>query len=71
MKQASIPLYIRFGEIPTDEISEVHRGDSVIREEGGVSVWRAVESNGLYYPILPENPNKNAISGLFCFIIGK
>lgn len=33
MKQASIPLYIRFGEIPTDEISEVHRGDSVIREE--------------------------------------
>ena len=28
MKQASIPLYIRFGEIPTDEISEVHRGDS-------------------------------------------
>ena len=69
MKQASIPLYIRFGEIPTDEISEVHRGDSVIREEGGVSAWRAVESNGLYYPILPENPNKN--SGLFCFIIGK
>lgn len=69
MKQASIPLYIRFGEIPTDEISEVHRGDSVIREEGGVSVWRAVESNGLYYPILPENPNKNAIADHFVLLL--
>ena len=49
MKQASIPLYIRFGEIPNDESSKVHRGDTIIRKEGGVSVWRAVESDGMYW----------------------
>ena len=41
----------------------------LIREEGGVSVWRAVESNGLYYPILPENPNKNAIADYFVLLL--
>ena len=61
MKQASIPLYIRFGEIPTDEISEVHRGDSVIREEGGVSVWRAVESNGLFIEGADREPLLNNV----------
>lgn len=65
MKQATIPLYIRFGEIPSDGKSKVHRGDEIVREEAGVSVWRAVECCGRYYPILPEEPNENTISDYF------
>ena len=48
MKQASIPLYIRFGEIPNDESSKVHRGDAIIRKEGCVSGCRSVGSDGIY-----------------------
>ena len=33
MKQASIPLYIRFGEIPPDGKSKVYRGYEVNRGE--------------------------------------
>ena len=65
MKQAVVPLYIRFGEIPKDEKSKVYRSDSIVREEAGVSVWRAIENCGCYYPILPEEPNENTISDYF------
>ena len=58
-------LYIRFGDIPKDFQSKVHRNDSIVRNEGGVSVWNAIESDGYYYPILPENPNDNAIIDYF------
>ena len=69
MKQATMPLYIRFGEIPSDGKSKVHRGDEIVREEAGVSVWRAVENCGCYYPILPEEPNKNTISDYFHMLL--
>ena len=69
MKQASIPLYIRFGEIPSDGKSKVHRGDEIVREEVGVSVWRAIENCGYYYPILPEEPNENTISDYFYMLL--
>ena len=69
MKQAIIPLYIRFGEIPSDGKSKVHRGDEIVREEAGVSVWRAVENCGCYYPILPEEPNENTISDYFHMLL--
>lgn len=69
MKQASIPLYIRFGEIPTDGKSKVHRSDQIVREEAGVSVWRAIEDCGCYYPILPEEPNENTISDYFHMLL--
>lgn len=55
MKQAKIPLYIRFGEIPDGGISYVHLGDYKARPEGGLSVWKAVEANGRYYPDPPED----------------
>lgn len=69
MKQASIPLYIRFGDIPKDENSAVHFSDAIIRNEGGVSVWKAVEANGQYYPILPEDANESAISDLYGMLL--
>lgn len=65
MIQAQMPLYIRFGEIPKDFQSSVHIGDSIVRKEGGVSVWRAIESNGYYFPILPENANEQGIFDYF------
>ena len=65
MKQASVPLYIRFGEVPSDGKSKVYKSDSIVREEAGVSVWRAVENCGRYYPILPEEPNENTEESRF------
>ena len=62
-------LYIRFGEIPPDGKSKVYKGDEIVREEAGVSVWKAVESCGQYYPILPEEPNKNTISDYFDMLL--
>lgn len=65
MKQATVPLYIRFGEIPPDGMSCVHLGDYLARPEGGLSVWPAVEANGRYYPILPEDVNESGVADYF------
>ena len=62
--------YIRFGDIPKDEISKVHRGDAVIGDEKGVSVWDSAIANDVYFPILPQNPNENAVQDYFGFIWG-
>lgn len=61
---ATVPVYIRFGDIPEDFQSKVHNG-CVIRNEGGVSVWDCVESCRCYYPVLPKNPNNCAINDYF------
>lgn len=64
-----MPLYIRFGEIPHNQQSVVHRGDCCYRSEGGVSVWKAVASNGQYYPMLPKHPNKNTLGDYFDMLL--
>lgn len=64
-RQATIPVYIRFGELPKDENSAVHASDAIIRNEGGVSVWRAIEDQGKYWPLMPDNPNDNTIADYF------
>lgn len=69
MKQTTIPIYIRFGEIPRDGQSKVHRSDDVLRQEGGVSVWRAVEDQGKYWPLMPEEPNDNTIADYFSMLL--
>lgn len=69
MKQATIPLYIRFGEIPESKTSKVYRGDAGVRDEGGLSVWRAVKANGVYYPLLLDEPNESAISDFYYFLL--
>lgn len=68
-KQASLPLYIRFGKLPKDENSAVHRSDDIIRNEGGVSVWRAVEDQGKYWPLLPDDYNDNTIADYFHMLV--
>lgn len=67
--QATIPLYIRFGEIPKDGKSKVYRSGEIVREEAGISVWRAIEESGCYYPLLPKDPNENAIADYFNLLL--
>jgi hypothetical protein len=69
MKTVAIPLYIRFGEIPPNEKSKAYRGDQILREEAGVSVWRAIKANGAYYPVMPDEPNESTIADYFNFIM--
>ena len=69
MKQAKMPLYSRLGEIPDGGISYVHLGDYKARPEGGLSVWKAVEANGRYYPVLPEDANEAAIADYFDMLL--
>ncbi len=70
MEKAKLPLYIRFGEIPENKLSKVHRGDQVVRTEGGLSVWDAISDGmGNYYPILPEDANDDAVADYFRFLL--
>ena len=69
-KQASLPLYIRFGEIPKDGKSKVHRGDQVVREEAGVSVWRAIEDCGYFHFLLHSDSKVFLVTGTEMFIEG-
>lgn len=46
--------YIRIGEIPSDEKSKIHRGDAVIGEEDGVSVYNCIKLNDTYHIVMPS-----------------
>lgn len=50
--------YIRFDEIPPDEKSKIYRGDAIIGEEQGVSVYDTVFYDGEWKIIYP-NPSTN------------
>lgn len=69
IKQATIPLYIRFGEIPEDGKSKVHLGSEVVGVEPGLSVYETVEANNRYYPVLPDSPNESTIGDYFGFLL--
>lgn len=69
MKKASIPVYIRFGEIPSNGKSKIYLGDEIVGEELGLSVYEAIEVDYEYYPIIPENVNENGLSDYFEFLI--
>lgn len=45
--------YIRIGEIPENELSKIHRGDAVIGEEKGVSVYDAEFINDKWRIVMP------------------
>ena len=69
MKQATAKLYIRFGEIPKDGKSRVHISGEPCVEEAGVSVYRAVEANGVFYPILPDESNESGVADYFRYLM--
>lgn len=68
MKQATKKLYIHFGEIPEDGKSRIHASDDVIGVEAGLSVYRAVEANGLYFPVLPDDANESGVMDYFNYL---
>lgn len=61
--------YIRFGSIPEDFQSHIHRGDGVYDMPKGVSVWNCVEANGVQFPILPENTNEDGYADYFYLLM--
>ena len=69
MKQASVPVYIRFGEIPESGKSGIYAGDELVGQEPGLSVYRAVESCGMFFPQLPDDANENGVMDYFMFLI--
>lgn len=69
MKLSSIPVFIRFGDIPKDGKSKLYRNGEIVGEEMGVSVFRATETNGMYFPILPEDANADCIFDYFRFLL--
>lgn len=63
-------FYVRFGDIPKDEISRAYRSGIAYREEKGVSVWNCACANDVYFPILPQNPSESCVADYFSFIWG-
>lgn len=57
--------YIRFGDIPKHERSTEYDDGEAIDKELGVSVWDCALANGIYHPILPQNPNEDAIADFY------
>lgn len=45
--------YIRVGEVPENETSKIYRGDTVIGEEEGVSVYNAVKIKDKWHIVMP------------------
>ena len=52
--------YIRLGDIPSTGKSLIHRGDDIIGEEKGVSVWECIYINNQYRLLLPNPLNESA-----------
>ena len=66
----TISLYIRFGEIPKDERSNIYQnGELIIGKEQGVSVWKAIKACSNYYPLLPQDANESAITDYFDYLL--
>ena len=64
--------YIRFGNIPENEVSGVWCDDIKVGEEKGVSVYDAVMIDGQWRVVLPFPLNKKTVGlDLYNFIGGK
>ena len=62
--------YIRFGKIPKDGISKIHRGDAIYGNEKGVSVWDCAFVNDVPFPLLPSNASETCMADYFYFLLG-
>lgn len=69
MKNGSVPVYIRFGNIPSNGKSKIYRNGEVVGEEIGVSVFRAVEAFGMYFPVMPKDANPECVFDYFKFLL--
>jgi len=64
-------FYIRFGEIPKDEISCVWYHGIRVGHEIGVSVYHGVEIDGIWHVVFPNPSNPNTINGLQSYVGGE
>ena len=62
--------YIRFGDIPKDKISRIHRSDAILGEEKGVSVWDCAFVNDVPFPLLPDNASEDCMADYFYHLFG-
>ena len=62
--------YLRFGDIPKDKISRMHRSDAVFGEEKGVSVWDCAFVNDVPFPLLPDNASEDCMADYFYMLFG-
>lgn len=62
-------FYIRFGEIPKTEKSKVYKGDRVIGEELGVSVYDAVFYDGEWKIIYPNPSTEHTAQDINDFVL--
>jgi len=61
--------YVRFGRFPKDNISKNRRGDEIVKEEKGLSVWNCVMVNDVPFPILPDNPSEDCLADYFYMLL--
>lgn len=61
-------VYIRIGDIPSEEKSAVYKGDVVIGYEDGVSVYDCIETDGLYRIVMPFPLNEGQGMTYECLI---
>ena len=58
-------LYIRFGEIPTNEKSGIYKNNEICcGYEKGVSVWDCCIKNNKYHIVLPNPCNEDTIADI-------
>ena len=69
MRQAAASLFIRFGELPPNGKSRYYISGEPQGEEAGVSVYKAVEANGIYFPVLPDESNEAGVADYFRFLL--
>lgn len=62
--------YLRFGHLPDHNISKKHRGDEIVKEEKGLSVWNCALVNDVPFPLLPENPTESCMADYFYMLLG-
>ena len=62
--------YLRFGNIPKDKMSKVHRSDAILRNEAGVSVWNCAFVNDVPFPLLPDKASEAAMADYFYMLLG-
>lgn len=62
--------YLRFGDIPKDKISRIHRSDAILGEEKGVSVWDCAFVNDVPFPLLPDNASEDCMADYFYHLFG-
>ena len=61
--------YLRFGNLPTNNISKQYKSGEIIKEERGLSVWECTFVNDVPFPLLPENATEACMADYFYMLL--